>query len=197
MVRWSWLLLLVGCRQVFGIDDPHARGIDAQPMAADADIDATIDAAIVQDAADCSMQPAAPPFQLDESQNAGATTLRIKNLKVGTTGGKYIVAAAGDAFDVAFNYTWVYSSCASNCIDQIEIGYVPGDRVGCPFDGPVARAVAVSGMLTYPMTAPATPGWTSIRIAIGQALGCTANSAHTWFEGPPPDTEIAGYVCVH
>jgi hypothetical protein len=55
----------------------------------------------------------------------------------------------------------------------------------------------LSGSSMFTLTAPAMLGWTSIRIAIGQNISCTANGANTWFEGPPPATEIAGYVCVH
>lgn len=194
-MRWAWLLLLVGCRQIFGIDDPRAMA-DAFVMH-DAPIDdAPADATpLPQDAApDCTMQPPAPAYALDESQNAGATMLRIKGFIINTTNSKYIVASAGDSFVVDFQYTWTDTSCASSCIDQVEIGYVPGDRVGCAFDGQVPKGPQVSGNANYTMTAPAMLGWTSIRIAIGQGLTCGTG---TWFEGPPPATEIAGYVCVH
>jgi len=144
---------------------------------------------------DCTMQPPALSDAFDESQNAGATTLRIKGFRISTTGSKYIVTSAGDSFMVDFQYTWTDTSCAGNCIDQVEIGYVPGDRVGCAFDGQVPKGQSVSGNPNYMMTAPATLGWTSIRIAIGQGLTC--GTAGTWFEGPPPANEIAGYVCVH
>ena len=193
-MRWALLLLLVGCRQIFGIDDPRAIA-DAFAMR-DAPIDdAPADAPpLKQDAPpDCTMQPAAPADPIDESQNGGATTLRIKGFRISPTNSKYIVASAGDSFVVDFQYTWTDTSCASSCIDQVEIGYVPGDRVGCAFDGTVPKGPMVSGSPSYTMTAPATLGWTSIRIAIGQGLTCGTG---TWFEGPPPDTEIAGYVCV-
>jgi hypothetical protein len=189
------LLLLVGCRQIFGIADPHAMA-DAFVMQDGPIDDAPTDAPpLPLDAAlDCTMQPPAPLDALDESQNAGLTTLRIKGFKINSNGSKYLVASADDSFMVDFQYTWTDTSCANNCIDQVEIGYVPGDRVGCAFDGQVPKGPPISGNPSYTMTAPATLGWTSIRIAIGQALTCGTG---TWFEGPPPATEIAGYVCVH
>ncbi|HEX7700557.1 MAG TPA: hypothetical protein VF403_07550, partial [Kofleriaceae bacterium] len=68
------MLLLVGCRQIFGIDDPHAMA-DAFVMQDAPIADAPADAApLIQDASlDCMMQPPAPADALDESQNAGAT----------------------------------------------------------------------------------------------------------------------------
>jgi hypothetical protein len=193
-VRWALLLLLVGCRQIFGIDEP-SRAIPADAVVID---DAGFDAAgdpTLDAAPGCSMPPPAPADSIDEAENAGATTLRIKNFKVASTGTKYIVAAAGDSFMVTFDYTWKDTSCESGCIDQIEIGYIPGDRVGCPFDGQVPNGLSGSSMFT--LTAPALQGWTSIRIAIGQNFSCTYEGAQTWYEGtPPPPADIAGYVCV-
>lgn len=140
------------------------------------------------------MVPASP---LVETLNAGATKLTITNFKLGMADVPYIVVAAGDSFLVNFGYTWVDASCSGSCVDQIEIGYTPGDRVGCPFDGAVMNGLMQTGMRTYAMTAPAIRGWTSIRIAIGQNFSCTAGGAHTWYEGPPPEADIAGYVCVY
>ena len=184
------MLLLAGCRQIFGIDDPHAP-IDAKVVR-----DITLDSERPRDAAnlDCSQLPIKPPDLIDESQNAGATTLRISAFKF-DNGTSYFVGAAGVPIQAGFKYSWLDTACAGSCVDQIEIGYVPGDRLGCPFDAVVPKNMPTGGTLSYAIIAPTASGWTSVRLAIGQNTSCT--SATTWFFGPPPATDIVGYVCVH
>jgi hypothetical protein len=194
-VRWALLLLLVGCRQIFGIDDPGARALDAPVR--DAGLDGMIDGTLADGANDCTMPPGVTlPDVVEETLNGGTTSLKIMGFAI-NGGGKYLVTGPGTMLTVTFDYTWLDTSCASSCIDQIEIGYAPGDRVGCPFDAAVTKGVMVPGNRSYVMIGPTQKGWTSVRLAIAQALSCTAGGASTWYEGPPPAEDTVGYICVH
>lgn len=190
------LLLLVGCRQIFGIHDPQREVADATETDAAFDANA-IDAGFAgPDAAlDCTMLPALPPNVVTEHENGTATTLAIKDFGLGSSNYKYFVGAAGATVTAHFTYTFTDSSCATSCIDQIEIGYIPGDRVACPFDGAIT-STGTSGSATQMLTLPTTLGWTSVRLAIGQNFSCTFHGAHTWYEGVPPAEDTVGYVCV-
>ena len=200
-MRWAFLLL-VGCRQILGIDDPRPLAIDAPQVTVDAPLDtqpcSDSDGDGICDAVDdwpCGVKPTALGV-VTESDNNGQTLLQITGFGFGTAGTLFAVVAPTTALTVKFNYLWHDTSCSMNCIDQIEIGYTPGDRIGCPFDQAVPKLVGASGSLMYGLTAPAQPGVVSVRFAIAQNFSCTGGGATTWFQGPPPAANIAGYICV-
>lgn len=81
-MRWAFALLLVaGCRQILGIDDPRPLATDA-PLEVDGAVDAPcsdVDSDGICDAVDdwpCGVKPVVPSV-VDETTNNGLTTLQI------------------------------------------------------------------------------------------------------------------------
>lgn len=183
--------LLAGCRQL--LDFEHARiEPDAAPDAtacADSDRDAVCDEV---DDWPCGPDPGPVAATVIAMGNGGKTVLTITGVAV-ANGQR--VFDAGAMLDVTFSYDLQDTSCASNCIDQIEIGYAPGDRVACPYDAPVPRTTGASGDLAVPMTAPGSGAY-EIRINIGQNLSCTEAGANTWWESPPTAANTIARICV-
>jgi hypothetical protein len=207
-VRWAPLLLLVGCRQILGIDDPHAlaTGDAPQSIGPDATIDAGGTACAdddhdgVCDTVDdwpCGPKPDPPAVDVASSENTTATSLTLSGFGF-SDGTKFIVVAPGDALSVHFNYQWIDSGCALGCIDQIELGYTPGKRFGCAFDATVPLGTPTSGTISaYAMTAPTTLGTVALQFGIGQNNTCTFHGATNWFLGTPRPADTLAYVCVH
>jgi len=205
-VRWALLLLLVGCRQIFGIDDPRAQAIDAPPgdVAADASPDgppcADDDHDGVCNAVDdwpCGPKPTAPADSIASSETTSSTSLTVSGFTL-DNGTQFAVVAPKASLTVNFHYEWIDSACLLGCIDQIELGYTPGMRFGCAFDATVPHLTPTLGMVSaYAMTAPATPGVVALQFGIGQNNSCTYQGANNWFLGTPGAGDTVAYVCVH
>ena len=206
-MRWALLLLLVGCRQIFGIDEPRAQATDAPP--ADVTADPTVDAAPpcpdddhdgVCNAVDdwpCGPKPAAPAASIASSESTATTSLTLSGFAF-SDGSRFAVVAPDAAITVHFDYQWADSGCVIGCIDQIELGYTPGNRFGCAFDATVPPlGTLLSGTVgTYAMTAPATPGVVELQFGIGQNNSCLYHGAINWFLGTPGAADTVAYVCV-
>jgi hypothetical protein len=205
-VRWALLLLLVGCRQIFGIDEPRAQAIDATPVVA---IDATQDAPPpcpdddgdgICNAIDdwpCGAKPAAPAATIASSESTATTSLTLSAFAF-SDGSNFAVVAPGAAISVHFSYQWIDTGCVLGCIDQIELGYTPGNRFGCAFDQtlPLGGSPLSGSVGAYAMIAPATPGLVELQFGIGQNNSCLYHGAVNWFLGPPRPADTVAYVCV-
>ena len=158
------------------------------------------DAAVAAvDASDwpCGGKPTPPPATVthDDVVNANHTTITLTNSKL--NGGALVVTTPGAALAFSTSLSIVDCICPT-CIDQIEIGLVPGPRLACIYDAnptPSVCNVPVTDNATRNFVAPATPGMYELRFRLGQDYAC--NMHPSWFEDipPGPDTTVA-YVCV-
>lgn len=178
------------------IDDAILAGDsnDAAPTAdapcADADNDGVCNS---DDAWPCGPAPAAPPSSYMLQRNGGATKLALSMISYAGQGQLAVVAANSSA-NLTLNYQFTDTACASNCRDQIEVGWTPGGRVGCAFDATVSKTNGTSGSGMRAMTAPATPGVYTIRANIGQNTSCGTTTSY-WALEPASQAEVVT-VCV-
>lgn len=111
-------------------------------------------------------------------------------------GGTTIVVDPGATVMAAVDYAIADCGC-SGCIDQIEVGLVPGNRAFCAYDGNPPMCPAEStGSRTRTITAPATPGRYDVRFTRAQDLGCNAGGRTDWWLGAPGDATTIGVICV-
>jgi hypothetical protein len=179
-------------------DAPNVRAvdaaIDAHPDACpDSDGDGICDD---QDTWPCGAQPTAPPATVTMTTNGTKTKFVISNIDVDSKG-QQVVAAPNTTVDVTFHYAITDTACDSNCDDQIEIGWIPGHRTGCPFDNGVSKQNGASGDISTTITLPSGSGEVDLRSNIGQNLGCTYNGANDWWDAPPGSNWTLANVCVH
>ncbi len=175
------------------IDAPAdgAHVIDARMV--DALSQVTIDASTWP----CGTMPAAPGSTITMSGNNGATTITLTAIDFASSG-QVFIATAGSSISYTIHYDITDTACPGNCVDQIEIGYVPGGRVACPFDAQVSKANGASGTITATMTAPTQTGSYDIRTNIGQNYSCTYNGATGWWGGTTPSAAwTIAKLCVH
>jgi len=191
----------------------HAAGDDGAGAAVDAShgtIDAARDAAAVSpdacadsdsdgicDAVDdwpCGAKPTSSGASVAIA-HGGATNASVTSISI--SGGQLIVVAPGAALPVQFHYAITDTACGGNCIDQLELGYVPGDRVECVFDQAVSKSSGATGNTSTSVNAPATAGSYDLRIGIGQNYSCTYGGASTWYYGQPDSTQTLAKLCVH
>ena len=103
--------------------------------------------------------------------------------------------SAGENFSLSISYSIEDCGC-STCIDQIEIGFVPGDAHSyCAYDGVPGCGTPVTGSSTQTVTAPSTPGFYDIRFGKRQDYGCF-HSSDDWWGGTPPESRTIGAICV-
>jgi hypothetical protein len=187
-----------------GSDDPIA--LDAPVVMIDAAVDAapTVctddDADGVCNAVDdwpCGAKPPAPPTMLMWSRNSGATTIKISNTNLDATGA-FAVATAQEMLSLKLDYAITDTACSKNCIDQIEIGWVPGRKISCPFDGQVSKQNGATGSITTSVAAPMAKAVYDLRVELGQNFSCWANGATGWWDGQAPSTtRTIAKLCVH
>jgi hypothetical protein len=166
--------------------------MDAPPCA-DADTDGVCDDA---DDWPCGAKPAAPGATLTFDNNNGETQTTI----TGTTldnAGRLAVATPQENLSLRFDYDITDTACQGNCIDQIEIGWVPGGRAGCAFDGQVSKQNGESGTVNVMIRAPNTKQVYDLRVNLGQNFSCNHNGANTWWNGTPAATKTIAKLCVH
>jgi hypothetical protein len=130
-------------------------------------------------------QPAAPAAPITISQVALDGT------------GRLAVATPGEMISVAFHYDIDDTACPQSCVDQIEIGWVPGRRDSCPFDDTVPKQTGAQGNVNTQIRAPNMPGIYDLRANIGQNLSCTSNGANNWWNGTPAASRTFAKLCVH
>jgi hypothetical protein len=190
-----------------GTDAPagqtHDARIDAPVDAASVAIDAPPDACADDDGdgicngADdwpCGAKPTAPQAIVVSSPGA-ATVATLSQIDV--NGGQLVVAAPNAQVAVAFHYELDDTACPGNCIDQLEVGWVPGDRAGCVFDNGVSKTFGASGDASGTFAAPGVRGVYDMRVGVGQNYSCNYNGADTWYHGQPAASTTIAKVCVH
>ena len=174
-----------------------ARVVDARPLDAPPDACSDQDGDGVCDSVDdwpCGAKPASPPGTVVTSPGS-ATTATLT--QISANGSQLVVAAPNAAIAVAFHYAITDTACSSNCIDQLEVGWVPGARAGCVFDQAVSKTNGASGTANGTFAAPGTRGAYDLRVAVGQNFSCTYNGASGWYYGQPAASTTIAKVCVH
>lgn len=221
---------LAGCgfqMNLGGQEPPDDAGVDASAALVDAPddvmIDAMIDAPIMMVDAPCAdeddddvcdtmdtwpcgpqPQPPGSPITFDEVQNGEHVTISLSNTML--TGGQRLhTVAPGGTFTVSAGYSIIDCIC-ENCIDQIQIGLVPGTTKECLYSGNPAGNPSNScttpttgnGMRT--LTAPAMPGVYQVRFRLGQDFDCDGemnNHPGWWTNQAPAVQQTVALVCVH
>jgi hypothetical protein len=144
----------------------------------------------------CGVKPQAPGATMTMSGNNGDTSVAITQVQLDGTG-RLAVAMASETLQLAFHYDIDDDACPQACIDQIEIGWEPGARYGCPFDDPVSPQNGANGNIGITIPAPATPGVYDLRANIGQNRSCTFNGANNWWNATPVAARTIAKLCVH
>ena len=112
-----------------------------------------------------------------------------------STGGRTTVVAGGASVTMTLGYSIRDCGCAG-CIDQIEVGVVPGSRIYCPYDANPMCMTASTGTSTRTFTAPLASGVYDVRFVRAQDFGCNTGGRTDWWLGPPMATNTVGVVCV-
>lgn len=150
----------------------------------------------------CGVQPEPPgsPNTFDEVQNGDHITISLTNTTL--TGGQRLhTVAPGATFEVTASYSIIDCIC-ENCIDQIQIGLVPGDRKECLYSGNPSNpcTTATTGIGTRTLRAPEMPGVYDVRFRLGQDFDCDGqnnNNVGWWTNVPPGPNQTVARVCVH
>lgn len=190
------------------------RDVDAPaPPAIDAAIDAPmqlVDAPCADEDSDgvcdtvdtwpCGPAPTAPGNTVTwdnvDNQNRHQT-ITLTNAQAG--GMKLLVVAPGASFTVAAGYSILDCIC-SGCIDQIQVGLVPGATKQCIYSSNPSCSPATTGNGNTTLTAPATAGVYDVRFRMGQDFSCTGNSGMNvgwWDNMPPGAAQTVAKICVH
>lgn len=211
-MRAIWFVCLAACAfsPAQAVGDGPARAIDAPiqnipdaPGVTVADAFVPPDACVdvdgngVCDTAQwpCGDLPSQPDATVTMYANGTQTHFTLSQIAIGTN--QLWVGTLGSQLAVKLHYDVTDTACSQACVDQLEIGWVAGDRTGCLFDQTVDQGDGLSGSANTTMTLPTTPGAYDIRTNIGQNRSCTYNGAHTWWNGQPDDTRTIARVCVH
>ena len=219
------LMLLAGC----GFTAPAGTappGDDTQPPPADAPkeidaptpaIDAAIDAPLpmidapcgdddsdgVCNAVDtwpCGPTPTMPGNAITWDNVDGQQrhqTITLTNAAAGGT--KLLVVAPGATVTVSAGYSILDCICPG-CIDQIQVGLVPGATKQCIYSNNPSCAPASTGTGNTMITAPMTTGVYDVRFRIGQDFSCNGTSGQNvgWWENMPPGAaQTVAKICVH
>jgi hypothetical protein len=169
--------------------------IDAPPCADD-DSDGICNAV---DTWQCGPQPAMPGnvVTLDAEQSGDHQTVTLSGTSLGA--GKLRTVAPGATFSVSAGYSILDCIC-TGCIDQIQVGLVPGTRKECVYSANPPCTQSDTGTGSVTLTAPTTPGVYDVRFRVGQDYSCTGMSGNAvgWWTGQAPGvaTTVAK-ICVH
>jgi hypothetical protein len=173
-----------------------ARVNDATPIDAPCSDDDSDGVCNAVDDWPCGVKPAAPPSTVTMTGNNGDTNVELTEIDLGGTG-RLAVATSLQFVQLELEYEITDTSCPGNCIDQIEVGWVPGGRIGCPFDDAVSRSQGAEGDISMMVRAPNTPQVYDLRANIGQNFSCTHNGANSWWGGTPAVSRTIAKLCVH
>ncbi len=223
-VRHLLLLLVAGCGFQVGLGGQQPPG-DARGDGGSADVDAesVIDAPIdgpiqiadapcmdedndgvcnEMDTWPCGPLPQSPgsPVTFEEFNSGNRTAIVLSDTSL-MGGTRLLTVAPGATFTVTASYSIVDCICPG-CIDQIQIGLVPGMRKECLYDAnpPNPCQNPTTGTETRTLTAPTTPGVYDVRFRLGQDFDCDGNSNSNfgwWTNQAPPTTQTVARVCVH
>ena len=146
----------------------------------------------------CGPQPPSPgdPVTLDDVFMTDHQTTTLSGASLGA--GKHRVVAPGATVTVSASYSVLDCIC-TGCIDQIQVGLVPGTLKKCIYDGNPPCGSSTTGASNVTLTAPTTPGVYDVRFRIGQDYSCNGNDGtHTgwWVSAPAASTTVAK-ICVH
>jgi hypothetical protein len=147
----------------------------------------------------CGAQPESPgsPITFDEVQNGDHVTISLSNTTL--TGGQRLhTVAPGATFTVTASYSILDCIC-TNCIDQIQVGLVPGTTKQCIYSGNPTCPSPTTGAGMTTLTAPMTPGVYQVRFRLGQDFDCDGNSNNNngwWTNVPPMPAQTVALVCV-
>ena len=183
-----------GVRHDASID---ARPIDARPLDAPPDACSDVDSDGTCDNVDdwpCGPDPTPPGSTVTMTGNNGATNMVLSNISV--NGSQLVIVQPGGSLAAAFHYAVTDTACPSGCVDQIELGYVPGHRLRCVFDQTVSKQNGASGTASATLTAPLVADEYDLRTNIGQGNSC-GTQTQWWANVPPDDTRTIARVCVH
>ncbi|HEY5926038.1 MAG TPA: hypothetical protein VIV11_30335 [Kofleriaceae bacterium] len=221
VVRVLLVCSLAACSFDYGFPEPSGGGGGSggfpNPTAPDAAVVVMIDAPVMppvdgpcaDDDADgvcnavddwpCGAKPTQPNATIAWSGNSGATDTSITSVNLDSTG-RLAIATTQEIISLRFNYAISDTACAGNCIDQIEIGWTPGNRYGCPFDQVVSKQNGAAGTITTTIRAPNTTGTYDLRVNLGQNTGCFDNGANDWWgmsaSQDPAATRTIAKLCV-
>jgi hypothetical protein len=171
-----------------GVDASPDGGADALPDGGvDASPDGGVDAS--PDGGGCAdLQPIAMPVSASE-WTVSITATSING------GANVAVLAPGATFSLQVDYTIADCTCPT-CLDQIEIGFVPGNGyAACSYDGQPGCATT-TGRHTSTLTAPATAGRYAVAFDRGQDWSCQYQGHTAWWNGVPPSEHTIAAVCV-
>lgn len=203
-------LLAAGCSFEHGLlpDDDHASPPDAAvPATGDAPLaDASVQPSCDDDDGDgvcnedddwpCGGKPDAPPASVTLVVNDGKTRVTITLVTLDIQGQR-AVARPNENLQLTFTFSIRDTACGGNCRDQIEVGWVPGNRLGCPFDNAVDKQDGAAGVRTTSIRAPNQVGVYDLRFDLGQNYSCNHDGANTWWNGEPPASQTIAKLCVH
>jgi hypothetical protein len=209
-----WPLALAACTFDHGVPMTGGGGSANPDGAVAADVAVTVDAApdgppttcpdddgdSVCNAVDdwpCGVKPTAPPTLVSWSRNNGDTTIQITNVNLDSTG-RLAVATSQENVSLRFDYDITDTACAGNCIDQLEIGWLPGGKIACPFDGAVSKSSGADGTASTTVKAPTTKQVYDLRVELGQNYSCWYGGASGWWDNQAPTTSrTIAKLCVH
>ena len=148
----------------------------------------------------CGPSPTSPGSSVSWDKVDGQQRHQTITLTNASAGGmKLLVLAPGASFNVASGFSILDCIC-NGCIDQIQIGVVPGATKQCLYSNNPSCSPATAGNGNVSMTAPMTPGVYDIRFRMGQDFSCSGNSGNNvgWWENTPPAAaQTVAKICVH
>ena len=108
--------------------------------------------------------------------------------------GNAVVVRASTSVALTLSYALDDTTCPT-CLDQIEVGISPGNRVYCAYDGnpPPGGAAAVSSQTVM---MPPAPGRYDLRFNLGQNYSCNFGGATGWWGPAPDNTRTIAALCV-
>jgi hypothetical protein len=172
---------------------------DAPPPCPDEDADGVCNAV---DDWPCGAKPTSPPATVQFMNNSGATVTTITVINLDGTG-RMAVASPSTNVSLTFRLQITDTACNSNCVDQIEAGWVDhaantGNRFNtCLFDNGVSKSNGLDTNLSFNVGGPATRKVYDLRVNLGQNYSCGANGVNGWWGGQvPPDTRTIARLCV-
>ncbi len=164
---------------------PPDLGSDAGPCASgpDTDADGIVDA--------CDDWPCGPRPTVPGTVTAQGITISGVSL---AASGNAVVVRASTSVALTLSYALDDTTCPT-CLDQIEVGISPGNRVYCAYDGnpPPGGAAAVSSQTVM---MPPAPGRYDLRFNLGQNYSCNFGGATGWWGPAPDNTRTIAALCV-
>jgi hypothetical protein len=165
------------------------------------------DADLVPDGCDtwpCGVAPPAPSDTVVWQQTEGGDSegITLSDTRIGGMESNLFVVAPGAQFSVRADYA-IFDCVCTGCVDQIQVGLVPGMTKQCIYDGnPSGNSVSgcdtpTTGQDSMVMlTAPMLEGVYDLRFRLGNADFC-AQSAGWWVNQEPPAAQTFGTICVY